>query len=226
MWPTSTALPTTSLPAQLSLRACLALVHAANVGQHCPVKIAARHHVAQVVVELVGAGDQVLPAFQRLVHDHRQSVAQRLVIVLQSHRAQKSRRPLEILLQAPRPAWCGAPLRRWLRAVSFRSPGDRRAETPPRRAMCLLRRRLSSRSALQRHVGHALDVARRRNLEELRHVRDRRAARRRHQLRRAVSCGNHLVQRAQAAKWLSPDSPHTRTPGSLRSGPRPHRCRP
>ena len=84
MWPTSTALPTTSLPAAVCrLRAGLAFVHAANVGGSVQVKSRPGTHVAQVIVELVGAGDQVLAAFERFVDDDGQAVAERLCIGLQ-----------------------------------------------------------------------------------------------------------------------------------------------
>ena len=51
---------------------------------------------------------------------------------------------------------------------------------------------------LARHVGHALDIRCRRNLEELGYVGDRRATRRRNQLRRAIAGRLHLNN------WIEP----------------------
>ena len=99
MWPTSTALPTTSLPAQPSCRAAFALVHAANVGGERPGKVAAGRHVAQVVVELVGAADHVLAAFESAVDNHGQAFAERLRIVLEPHGPEITRGAVEELLQ-------------------------------------------------------------------------------------------------------------------------------
>ena len=78
-------------------RTAFALVHAADIGGEGPREIAARHNVAQVVVQLVRACNQVLSAFKRFVDHHRQAVFQRLGVGLQSDRSKKASRSAEVL---------------------------------------------------------------------------------------------------------------------------------
>ncbi len=82
-------------------RAVFSFVHAANIGAERPGEVAAGRYVAKVVVQLIGAADQVLAAFEGLVDDHYEAVSRRgdLRIRLEPNRAQVARRSIEELLQ-------------------------------------------------------------------------------------------------------------------------------
>ncbi len=140
-----------------------------------PGEVAARRHVAQVVVELVGAADHVLAAFESLVDDHRQAFAERLRIVLEPHRAKIASRTVEVLLQLfslhgaqLRSADCAQQLGLVHLVIAAQKCGHAVPGIFPAAISCFL-------AALERHVGHALDVGCRRDFEERRHVGDCRA---------------------------------------------------
>jgi hypothetical protein len=80
MWPTLHGLADSS-----GRRTCGALVARGHLAQvvDLGLKILAQRHVAQVVIVLIGAGDHVAPAHQRLVRQNRH--------VLHAHRPQRSR---------------------------------------------------------------------------------------------------------------------------------------
>ena len=108
-----------------------------------PRKIAPRHHIAQVIIQLVRAATRFLRPSSDLSTTTVRPICQRLVIVLQSHRAQKSCRPVEILLQFL--GLHGAQLRRAHRAqqlglVHLVVAAQKRRHAMPRIGLSLPRR--------------------------------------------------------------------------------------
>ncbi len=146
--------------------AILALVHVADVGGERPGEVAAGGHVAQVVVELVGAADHILSAFEGAVDNHGEAFAERLRVVLEPDGTEIAGRTVEELLQLF--GLHGAQLGRTKSAeelglVHLVIAAEKCCHAVPGIFAAAVFR---CHPMLERHVGHALDVGSRRHLEE------------------------------------------------------------
>src|SRR5215469_15722376 len=151
----------------------LALVYAADIGAEGPGEVAARNHVALVIVELVGAADHIFAALERLVDDDGESVAERRVVVRETDRAEVPGGAAEELFELC--SLHGAQFGRSQRSQQLGLVDLVVAAQEGGHALPLVL--LAFGAALEGHVGHALDVGGRRDFEERGDVGDGRAPR-------------------------------------------------
>ena len=151
------------LERRAAVRAALALDGIADVGCDGGGEVAARRDVAEVVVELVGAGDHVGAAFEGLVEDDGDVFAERIFCCGEANRAQVPGGAIEPGLQL-----FGAHIAQLARAGDIEQLGfvDRMVATQEdgeRLPFSILR---------ESHVGQGLDVVLGQHLEESDDVRD------------------------------------------------------